>query len=841
MTPCRVDAHVIALAIRSARDVENGAGTELSSHRMTGAAKDTAACGPEAAGREAGQSGPDQNHSATPLDLGFLMSDGVRPRRGQPVGPALNRLIGRRTDLDAANRALSDSRLMTFTGPGGVGKTRLALELAYRARNRFPDGAWLVRLADLSIGAEVAEVESAIVGGLGISDQSATGHRERLLSFLVSRKLLLVVDNCEHVLPSVRATLPVILRGAPDLRVIATSREPLGVSIEMVRPVLPLSVPEPGTPTEQLILDGSTSLLLERVCAVDPNFKLTDSNAAAVVHLCRVLEGLPLAIELAAAKLRALTVEQVVERFGKRLTSLSAVGTPSASRHRSLRSMVDWSYELCPKTAQVLWRRLSVFPATFDLELAESVCAFGELNRTDVMDSIERLVAQSIISTSRGAGAMRYRLPAAIREVAADLAEHADETAELQRRHRDVMLRRAEEMLRQWCGPHQDALLEQMSLDHASYVTALHWSIATAGEEQAALQLLASLRYHYLVGGQLAEGRMRMESMLAATTQPSPVRGECLWVTTWIALLQGDHHRAEQLLTELFVLAVELNDPRLAAHLHHWSALLAMFRGDLDSAIRGFQVALDEHRAHGDHYLELTARYLLGCALAYGGHAQQALQVSSQTSALCEQYGERNAHAYADYAAALAHWMLGGLEEAERSLRQALKLHRAMGDGIGVALATALFSWIAHDRNQLDRASALSVAADHVWCSLGTSLEAFGRHLSGFAERHGPPKTTPPSAVHGHTERFGNLDDVIDFVLRSGEDRHRLDRAVSAPLTRRELEVAALIETGLSNREIAERLVIAKRTADGHVERILAKLGFSSRAQVAAWMARRAS
>jgi len=759
------------------------------------------------------------------------MSDGVGPRRGQPVGAPLNRLVGRRHDLDAADRALADSRLLTLTGPGGVGKTRLALELAYRVRNRFPDGAWLVRLADLSIGAEVAEVESAIIGGLGISDQSATGHRERLLSFLASRKLLLVVDNCEHVLPSVRAILPVLLRGAPDLRVIATSRQPLGITIEMVRPVLPLSVPEPGTPAAQLILDGSASLLLERVCAVDPYFKLTDNNAAAVGHLCRVLEGLPLAIELAAAKLRALTVEQVVERFGQRLTSLSAVGTPSASRHRSLRSMVDWSYELCPNTAQVLWRRLSVFPATFDLELAESVCAFGELNRTDVMDSIERLVAQSIISTSRGAGAMRYRMLAAIREVAADLADHADETAELHRRHRDVMLRRAEEMLRQWCGPHQDALLEQMSLDHASYVTALQWSIATAGEEQAALLLLASLRYHYLVGGRLAEGRMRMEAMLAATTQPSLVRGECLWVTTWIALLQGDHHRAEQLLIELFVLAVELCDPRLAAHLHHWSALLAMFRGDLHSAIRGFQVALEEHHAHGDRYLELTARYLLGCA-----------QVSSQTRALCEQYGERNAHAYADYAAGLAHWRLGHLEDAERSLRQALKLHRAMGDGVGVALATALFSWIAHDRNQLDRAGDLSVAADYVWCSLGTSLEAFGRHLSGFAERHGPPKTAPPSTAHGRiVERFGNLDDVIDFVLHSGEGRHRPDRAVGAPLSKRELEVAALIETGLSNREIAERLVIAKRTADGHVERILAKLGFSSRAQVAAWMARGAS
>ncbi len=762
-------------------------------------------------------------------------------RAGESVGPPLNRLVARRHDLDAAQRALSGSRLLTFTGRGGVGKTRLALELAYRARDRFPDGAWLVRLADLSIGAEVAEVESAVVSALGISDQSATDLREKLLSFLGTRKVLLVLDNCEHVLPSIRATVPIMLNGAPQLRVVATSREPLSIAGEMLRPVLPLTVPEPGTPVEQLIADGSVGLLMDRAYAVDPDFELTDGNAAAVVQLCRMLEGLPLAIELAAAKLRALTVEQVVERFGLRLTALTATGIPTASRHRSLRSMVDWSYELCPTTARVLWRRLSVFPATFDLELAEAVCAFGELRPDDVMDSIERLVGQSILSTIRGASKMRYRLPAAIREVAADLADQSDETAELQRRHRDAMLWRAEETLRQWCGPHQDLLIEQMSRDHASYVAALQWSAATAGEQQTALTLLASLRYHYLVGGRLAEGRMRMETLLAAVADPSPMRGECLWVAAWIALLQGDHYRAKQLTDELSVLADELDSPRLAVHLHHWQALLAMFTGDVDSAIRGFQLAVDGHRAAGDRYLELTARYMLACALAFGGYAQRALQMSSETAAFCEQYGERNARAYTDWAAGVAYWTVGRLDEAEQSARRVLKRQRAMGDGIGVALATALCSWISHDRNKFDRASGLSAAAGHAFRSLGTSLEAFGPHMSAFAKAHSPQESRPPHADHGRVAvRFDKLDDVIDFALDTGERRHGGKRD-SAALTGRELEVAALIENGLSNREIAERLVIAKRTAEGHVERILGKLGFNSRAQVAAWMARRAS
>ena len=770
------------------------------------------------------------------------MSSAPAPRRGgNPVGPSLNRLIARRNDIDLASQALSESRLLTFTGPGGVGKTRLALELAYRARGGFPDGVWLAQLTDLSIGAGVADVESAVISALGVSDQSATHPRDKLLSFLRDRKLMLVIDNCEHVLPPVRAVLPVMLREAPQLRVVATSREPLGIAGELLRPVRPLSVPDPATPATQLLADGSVSLLLERACAVDPEFAISDDNAGAVIDLCRLLEGVPLAIELAAVKLRMLTVEQVVQRFGRRLTALTDSAAPSASRHRSLRAMVEWSYELCAQTAQVLWRRLSVFPATFDLELAEAVCAFGELRAEDVVDTIERLVGQSILLTDHRTGIMRYRLLAPLREVAAELAGRAGETAQLERRHRDVMMHRARDMLAQWCGPHQEALISRMRLDHASYVTAIQWSATTPGEEQAGLQLSGRLRYHWLSGGLLAEGRMRIEAQLAAVTEPSPARAECVWVVTWIALLQGDHERARQWLGELAELAGKLDDPRLSTHLHHWGALLAMFTGDFQAAVRGFEAAAEGHRAHGDLWLEITARYMLASALACGGRASEALAISSSTATMCEQCGDRSARAYALWAAGLARWRLGRLDEAEQSAHAVLRLQRVLADGICTALTTDLLAWVAYDRGQAPRADALSAAARHVWRSLGTSLQAFGPQLSGFAERHAPPPRSGwPADGLAAAGQFRGLDDVIDLGLGAERDPDRTRRgAIAQPLTRRELEVAALIEDGLSNREIAQRLIIAKRTADGHVERILAKLGFTSRAQVAAWMARR--
>jgi len=465
---------------------------------------------------------------------------------------------------------MSRSRLVTFVGVGGVGKTRLALELAYRARGGFPDGSWLVRLADLGVGAGVAEIESAVVRALGINDQSASQPREKLLSFLGDRELLLVMDNCEHVLESVRAVVPLMLREAPRLRVVATSREPLAVEGEVLRPVAPLSVPGPATPAAQLPADGSVSLLLERARAADPDFTVTDDNAAAVADLCRLMEGVPLAIELAAAKLRALTVEQVVERFGRRVASLVAPDAAPGSRHRSLRAMVDWSHQLCPRTAQILWRRLSVFPAAFDLDLAEAVCAFGELRPDDVVDSVERLVGQSILLAERAGGTMRYRMLAPVREIAAEHVEQAAEADALRRRHRDVMLGRAQWILDRWSGPQQDVLHERMRLEHEDHVAAVRWSLSAPGEERTALRLLARLRYHWLSGEFLADGRRRMEAALTAVTAPSPERAEGVWVLIWIALIQGDRRCGARWLTELADLAEELGDPGTKVHVVHW-------------------------------------------------------------------------------------------------------------------------------------------------------------------------------------------------------------------------------------------------------------------------------
>jgi len=576
------------------------------------------------------------------------MTRAQAPRRGgNPVRPALSGIVARRHELEDVKRALGHSRMVTLTGPGGVGKTRLALEVGFRMQPGFIDGVWLTSLGDLRTDAGVEDVEAAIVQSLGMPDQSARAQREKLSAFLEGRQALLVLDNCEHVLAPVRALLPDLLHAAPRLRVVATSREPIGVPGEVLLPVRPLSVPAAKTPVGELVMDGSVALLVDRARAVAPDFEVTEENAEAVVELCGLLEGLPLAIELAAVKLRTLTVQQLVGRFGHRLTSLAGHGVGVSPRHQSLRALVEWSHELCSERGQVLWRRLSVFPSDFDLELAEAVCAFEALTADDVMDALERLVGQSILLTSREAGGMRYRLLAPLREVAAEFADQAGEATELERRHRDALLHRAEHILARWCGPDQPDLLAQMRQDHASYVAALQWSAEAEGESLTGLQLLGSLRYHWLSGGLLAEGRMRIEAMLRKQTEPSAAATECLWMVIWIALLQGDHASARNRLEELEQ-AAELPAHSRSVHVQHWRGLLTLFSGNPMEAIDYLRDAAEGHHTLGDDlFLELTARYMLATALLLSDRPGEALEVSTTTVAMCERCGDRSARAYA--------------------------------------------------------------------------------------------------------------------------------------------------------------------------------------------------
>lgn len=381
---------------------------------------------------------------------------------------AYTTFVGRRRDIAEIRRRLADVRLLTLTGVGGVGKTRLALEVAAAARKGFADGVWLVDLAPVQDPATVAEVTAT---ALGMPDLSARPAVEQLAAYLAERQCLILLDNCEHLVDACAALADALLSAAPGLRVLATSRQTLDLAGEHVFTVAPLSVP-----------DEAVELLRDRAAAHRPEFDVTDANRAAVTRLCTRLDGLPLAIELAAARLRTLTVDQVTDRLEDRFALLTGGSRAARPRQRTLRALIDWSYELCTPAERLLWNRLSVFAGGFGLDAAEGVCADAAdamvegISRADVLDLLDRLVAQSVVLITEREGQPRYWLLETIRQYGAEKLAESGEGDRVRVLHRDFHRGLAERIADGWYGPGQEEGLARLRAEHGNLRIALEQS-----------------------------------------------------------------------------------------------------------------------------------------------------------------------------------------------------------------------------------------------------------------------------------------------------------------------------------------------------------------------------
>jgi len=754
--------------------------------------------------------------------------------------------VGRGRELAATRGRMGESRLVTLVGAGGVGKTRLAVEVAAGARRAFRDGVWMVDLSSLSDSSRIAQV---MLSALGVRDQSARRAEEQLADHLRERQLLVVLDNCEHLLAGCAGLVARLLAGAPSLRVLATSREALGIDGEHLFEVPPLAVPDaerPAPPVTELAGIESVALLVDRARAVRPEFAVTAENRAAVAQLCARLDGMPLALELAATRLRSRSVSEVLERLDDRFDFLTGGSRAAMPRQQTLRALIDWSHELCSREEQALWARLSVFPGSFDRAAVEGVCAGGGLAGEVIMDVVDHLVAKSILTVVRDGERVRYRMLVTVREYGAERLAAQGATEPLRRRHRDHYLARAERMVGGWCGPGQAAALADMREDHPNLRAALEWSLADPADVQTGAILAASLRYHWIVGGFLGEGRRWLDQVLEATREPTRERGAALWVAAWVSLVQGDEPAGRQRLAECAELARRLDDPALAAHAAHWTALAALFRGEVEVSVASFEPAVIGHERSGDRSALLTALFQQPVALAYHGETARARETAARAITLSDEHGERWARAYALWATGIVLWRERDLRAAEESARAALGATREFDDGICAALAIELLAWASAGRREFAAAARLFGAARSVWGEFGTAMSAFGPHLHADSVN----AETETEAALG-SRRFEalvgqgaglNVDGAIGFVLEPARrPRPRAACTGDPPLTRREQEVAALISAGMSNRAIAEALVLSPRTVDRHVERILAKLTFTSRAQIAAWVASRAT
>jgi len=784
-------------------------------------------------------------------------------------GHHLTSFIGRRRELTEARELMSRSRLLTLAGPGGVGKTRLALELVSRVRKAFSDGVFIVELAEVEDGAMVGP---HIAAALRLPDQSNRSSLQRIADYVQDRHLLLVLDNCEHLLDAVSVLAARLLDRAARLRIVATSREPLGIFGEQVYNVPPLAAPV-HTAAEGMTIESfdAVRLLIDRARSVDPTFEVTEANRLAVAQLCQRLDGIPLAIELAATRLRSVSVVQLIERLDKRFDILTGGSRAALPRQQTLRALIDWSHELCSSDERLLWARLSVFPGGFEVEAAEEVCGFGQLTREGVLDLIDHLVAKSLVvaenvygTQTGGSVRVRYRQLMTFREYGAELLESIGETTDMRRRQRDHYLTRAAATVKNWCGPHQAERLMAARRDHPNLVSALEWSASTPGEERAGLHLAALLRYHWTAGGNLAEGRRWLDRLLKLATEPSPERGAALWVGAWICLVQGDREQAREHVAECRLIAESLNDRALAAHADHWEALCEVFDDHLDRAMGLFTAAVGVHRQVGDTASALYALFLLAWTQMYAGRTGDALATCREVLKVSDSYGERWAHAYADAVMGLCQWHVGELDAARQSQIAALEIQRDFPDGLCIALTIEQMSWTAASGGHYESAAVLYHAARAVWSGIGTTISAFGplekdfeqmatkvrrelgeREFKVLTARPEPSQeqaielalgaartgyastgTPQPGLTKVSTKRRNGTAETPDGYGKHG----------GTALTQREAQIAGLVSQGLSNKEIAAQLVVSPRTVGGHIERILAKLGFNSRTQIASLM-----
>src|SRR5215210_5399636 len=399
---------------------------------------------------DAGENGISREPPQSPRRPRAVESTEAEPAPRTPERPPnnlpleLSSFVGREKELAEVKRLLESTRLLTLTGSGGCGKTRLALAVARELAEGFEDGVWVVELAPL---ADPTLVPQAVASTLGVREQPGRSLTETLSDYLGSKKVLLVLDNCEHLVEACAELAEALLRSSPELRVLATSREALGITGEVAWLVPSLSLPDLRRlpDIESLPQYEAARLFVERAAAVKPSFTLTEQNAVAVAQVCYRLDGIPLAIELAAARAKVLSVEQIADRLEDSFGLLSAGGRTAMPRHRTLHATMDWSHELLPEEEQILFRRLSVFAGGFTLDAAEAVCAGEELERDEVLESLSHLVDKSLVIMREVGGEGRYRLLETVRQYAREKLSESGEAGQASERHAGYYLALAEE------------------------------------------------------------------------------------------------------------------------------------------------------------------------------------------------------------------------------------------------------------------------------------------------------------------------------------------------------------------------------------------------------------
>ena len=750
--------------------------------------------------------------------------------------------VGQEREIGEAKRALAMTRLLTLTGVGGSGKTRLALEVARDCVGAYPDGVWLVELAGLS---EESLVPQAVAAALGVAEQPGRPITDALVGALRDKQLLLMVDNCEHLIEAAARLVDALLDSCPRLRVLATSREPLELAGEVKRPVPPLSAPDPGHPPPVGELEGygSVRLFVERGRNKAAGFALTSENAGAIAELCRRLEGIPLAIELAAARVGVLSVDQISEGLKDPLRFLRAGNRTAAPRQRTLRGALDWSHELLGGPERELFRKLSVFVGGFSLEAAEAVGSGGAVEE-DVLALLPMLVDKSLV-TVQADGTARYGMLEPVRQYAREKLEASGEADAVKRTHAEYFLTLAQEAEPELKGGvRQRAWLERLEADHDNLRAAISWSLDD--EPEQALRLAAALARFWEIRSYLSEGSGWLETVLRRNGgADAALRARAATEAGTFAWCQANYDRAIAFHREALALYQDLGDERGVAFALVCLGCQELEKGNYERASPPLEEALALGRKLGDELISAYALNNLGEVARVRGEYERAIACGEEALSTYREMedGFQTAQTLSWLGGAAA--INGDHEAATRFIGEGLPLAQQLGSGEVSAMCLEALAVVYGAKAEGTRAARLYGAAEVLRLTIGAPLPPADlpereRHLATAratldaasweaAWADGRAMTPEQAAEYAFSE-----EKAAPPAAPSPERPPASEQ--TAKLSRREKGVAELLARGLTNRRIAEELFLSERTVENHVRNILKKLNLSSRSEVAAWV-----
>lgn len=764
----------------------------------------------------------------------------------------LTSFVGREREVLEVKRALSMTRLLTLTGAGGSGKTRLALEVSRELVGAYPDGVWLAELASLS---DPGLVPRSVAAMLGTREQPDRPLAQTICDHLGSKQVLLVLDNCEHLVDAAARFAKDLLSSCPNLTVLATSRESLAVFGEIVWPVPTLSLPDPKAEINvgELMRYEAVRLFVDRARSRLPSFELTPENARSVAAICRKLDGMPLAIELSTARMGALAVEQVAVRLEDSLGFLTGGDRTASTRHRTLRATLDWSYDLLSEPERKLFARLSVFAGGFSLRAAEAVGAGGGIEESAVPDLLSRLVDKSIVVVETpGDSGLRYGMLQPVRRYGRERLGASGEFAGVRRRHARWAFELAREVEPWLRGARREAWLGRLESEYGNLRAALDWALET-GETELGLWFGATLAEFWYISGNLGEGRRWLEAALAGVAGASPARIRALARAGWIAFEQGDYERSVALSRESLALSRGLGDEAgIVAALTNlgWSALLS---GGIESACALAEEAAALGRALDDAGGVARALLIPGLAAVVEDDHGRAMALHEESLSLGREAGDSVAMALSLGMAVLACLGKGDTSRARKLLNESFA--RAPHPRVMIVTAFHL-----HAAAALASVQGRSGRAARLWSAAESLRETIGAIISPVEHRvYGPyiasvrSKLDPQKWEAARAEgRMMTVEEAEAYALAEHQDSLR-SRGRERPahkesqresqtddaLTRRQAEVAVLVAHGLTNAQIAGELSISRHTAANHVAKIIGKLNLTSRSQVAVWATER--